>query len=461
MATRTMDTSTTGFRGEVLEPGHPAFDEARAVYNGMVDRHPKVIVRALDTADVIEAVRMARERDLPLAVRGGGHSVPGYGVCQDGVVLDLANLRNVRVDPDQRTARVGGGALLGDLDHATHAWKLAAPAGFFSTTGVGGLTLGGGISAYLGRRHGLTCDNLVSADVVTAAGEPVVASEATNPDLFWALRGGGGNFGVVTSFEFKLHPVSTLVAGPMAFDAAATRDVLAFWGEYLKTAPRGLGGFAAVTLAPPMPFIPEEKQGKPICLVMVSWCGDPARAAEVFQPIREAGPVIGEHVTELPYPELQRLFDDALPPGLSQYWKSDFVAELDENAVAAHAEFGARTPNPLCTMHLYPMDGAVHDVPEDATAFGFRDARLAAVIVGAWEDPAAGDEVTAWVRDYYSAIHPYSGHAGGYTNYAAPDDQARVRDNYGAAYDRLARIKASWDPDNLFRLNQNIRPAIH
>jgi FAD/FMN-containing dehydrogenase len=363
------------------------------------------------------------------------------------------------VDPDRRTARVGGGALLGDFDHAAHAYGLATPAGFFSTTGVGGLTLGGGIAAYLGRQHGMTCDNLLSADVITADGDRVVASEDRNPDLFWALRGGGGNFGVVTSFEFRLHPVDQVIGGPMVFDADGADDVLRFYDRYVQEAPRELGGFCALDRAPALPFVPEDMHGEPTCLVVVSWNGPAGAADEAFAPLREAGPLVGEHVGPVPYPALQQAFDEELPPGLHHYWKSDYVAALTGESVEAHVEHALRMPPGFTTMHLYPMNGAVHDVEEDATAFAFRDARFAAVIVGATEDPDRADDVTAWVRDYYSAIHPWSGYEGGYTNYASPDDAGRVRDNLGSSYDRLARIKAHWDPDNLFRINQNIEPA--
>lgn len=446
-------------RGPVLTPDAPGYDEARSVFNGMVDRHPRVVVRPTDTADVMAAVRFAAGEELPLAVRGGGHSVPGYGVCDDGVVVDLSLLRYVRVDPERRTARVGGGALLGDLDHATHAWGLATPAGFFSTTGVGGLTLGGGVSAYLGRQHGMTCDNLVSADVVTAGGERVTADADRHPDLFWALRGGGGNFGVVTSLELRLHPVDTVVGGPLVFAPEGAADLLRFYDRYVQEAPRELGGFLALDRAPPLPFIPEERHGEPVCLVVASWNGDPAEADAVLDPIRAAGPLVGEHVGPMPYPELQRAFDDHLPPGLSQYWKSDWVAELGEEAVAAHVEHGLAVPNRYSTMHLYPVNGAVHDVDPEETAFAFRDARFSAVVVGAWEDPSREAEARAWVGDYHDAIHPWSGYDGGYTNYASPDDETRVRANFGRAWERLAGIKARWDPDNLFRLNQNIEPA--
>ncbi len=453
------DTIQELVRGDVITPEAPDYDAARAVFNGMIDRRPSAVVRAVDAADVMAVVSFAADEGLPLAVRGGGHSVPGYGVCDDGLVLDLSAIRNVRVDPQERTVRVGGGAVLADQDHATHAYGLATPAGFFSTTGVAGLTLGGGISAYLGREHGMTCDNLLSADVVTARGERVTARADQHPDLFWALRGGGGNFGVVTALEFRLHPVSTLVAGPMLFAPEGTADVISFYDRYMQEAPRPLGGFLAIDRAPPLPFIPEDRHGEPVCIVVASWNGDPSHADRILNPIRSSGPLVAEHVEEIPYPALQTAFDDLLPSGTRQYWKSDWVDEISPEDAVVYADHGTKVPNALSTTHLYPVNGAVHDVAEDATAFAVRDARFSAVIVGGWEDPADDEEHVAWVRDYYEAIHARSGHAGGYTNFAAADDEARVRDNFGPAYTRLAEIKARWDPDNLFRRNQNVKPA--
>jgi FAD/FMN-containing dehydrogenase len=459
MTSDTKPDLTARIRGPVLDPGAPGYDEARKVFNGMIDRRPNMIVEAVDTADVMATVTLAREQGLSLAVRSGGHSVPGYGVCEDGVVLDLSAIRNVRIDPETRRARVGGGALLGGFDHAAGAFGLATPAGFFSTTGVGGLTLGGGIGPHLSRRYGLTCDNLLSADVVTAEGERVTASEDRNPDLFWALRGGGGNFGVVTSFEFRLHPVDTVIAGPIVFEPEAAADALRVWGDMIRAGPRELGGFAAMDLAPELPFIPAERQGTPVCLLLPCWSGAPEEAEGILDTLRGAGPVIGEHVDAMPYPDLQSAFDPLLPPGLPQYWKANYVSELTHETVDACVRLGLRVPTEWSTMHLYAMNGAVQDVGTDATAFGFRNAEFAAVIVGAWKDPARGEHTVEWVKDYHVAIHSHSGYEGGYTNFAAPDDQVRVRENYGPAFDRLRRVKSHWDPDNLFALNQNIEPA--
>lgn len=460
------ETSTTSaaadlrahIRGPVFGPGDDGYDEARTAYNAMHDRRPAAVARCVDAADVMAVVGFAREARLPLSVRGGNHSVPGYGTCDDGIVLDLSGIRYVRVDPKARTARVGGGSLLGDLDHATHAFGLATPAGFISTTGVGGLTLGGGIGAYLSRKHGLTCDNLISADMVTAEGEMVRVSEEENPDLFWALRGGGGNFGVVTAFELRLHPVAQVVGGPIVFELDSAGDVLRSYRDYIGTTPREFGGFFAYQIAPPLPFIPEDRHGDTLCLVVTSWAGDPEAANEVIDPIRRSGDVVAEHVGPMPYPALQGAFDALVPPGLRHYWKSDFVKELTEDAVAEHLEHGPRVPTMTSTIHIYPIDGAVQDVPSGETAFGHRDADFSVNIAGMWEDPAADEEHISWVRDYHDAIHPHSGYEGGYTNFMAADDQERVKANYGEAYDRLARIKATWDPDNLFRMNQNIEP---
>ena len=446
-------------RGEVITPEDEGYDQARKVYNAMHDRRPKAIARAVDDADVIAGVRFARENGLDLSIRGGGHSVPGFGTCDNGVVLDLGRIRYVRVDPERRTARVGGGCVLGDLDHATYAFGLATPAGFNSTTGVGGLTLGGGIGAYLSRKHGLTCDNLISADVVTADGKRVTASAKENEDLFWALRGGGGNFGIVTSFEFRMHPLPSFVGGPIFYELDAGPDVMRVFRDYTAKAPRELGGFFGFHIAPPLPFIPEKRHGETLCAIVASWCGAADQAAKMLQPLRDAGPVVAEHLGPIPYPALQSAFDPLLPPGLQHYWKSDFVADLTDEAITVHMQHGPKVPYVSSTMHLYLIDGAVHDMGADETAFPVRDARFSMNVVGIWPEPKDNDKNIAWVRDYYKSIHPYSGYEGGYTNFMSTDDQDRVRENYGAGYKRLKEIKTRWDPDNVFHLNQNIQPA--
>jgi FAD/FMN-containing dehydrogenase len=445
-------------RGEVVQPDAPGYDDARKVYNGMHDRRPRAVVQCADAADVIATVETAHDAGLDLAVRGGGHSVPGFGTVDDGLVIDLSGMRNVQVDPAAGVARAGGGALWGDFDHATNAFGLSTTGGVISTTGVGGLTLGGGIG-YLARKYGLSCDNLIAADVVTADGRLLRASEDENDDLFWALRGGGGNFGVATSLEFRLHPVGNIVGGPIFFELDAAADVMAFFRQYIAEAPEELGAFFMFQIAPPLPFIPEERHGDTLCGVVTCWSGPESDAAAVLKPLRDAGPVVAEHVGSMPYPALNSAFDALLPPGLQHYWKADFVKELTDDAIPLHVEHGSQVPVVNSTVHLYPIDGAVQQVQPDETAFAYRDVSFACVIAGMWPDPADNEANTKWVRDYWSAIHPYSGTDGGYVNFMGDDDQNRVEANYGGNYERLSKIKAKYDPDNLFHLNQNIQPA--
>jgi len=445
-------------RGECVLPDAPGYDEARKVYNGMHDRRPRAVVQCADAADVIATVQTAQDAGLDLAVRGGGHSVPGFGTVDDGLVVDLSGMRNVEVDPAAGVARAGGGALWGDFDHATNAFGLSTTGGVISTTGVGGLTLGGGIG-HLARKYGLSCDNLIAADVVTADGRLLRASEDENDDLFWALRGGGGNFGVATSLEFRLHPVGDIVGGPIFFELDAAADVMAFYRQYIAEAPEELGAFFMFQIAPPLPFIPEERHGDTLCGVVTCWSGPESDAAAVLKPLRDAGPVVAEHVGSMPYPALNSAFDALLPPGLQHYWKADFVKELTDEAIPLHVEHGSQVPVVNSTVHIYPIDGAVQQVQPDETAFAYRDVSFACVIAGMWPDPADNEANTKWVRDYWSAIHPYSGTDGGYVNFMGDDDQDRVEANYGGNYGRLSKIKAKYDPDNLFHLNQNIQPA--
>ena len=445
-------------RGEVILPEDGRYDDARKVYNAMIDKRPAVVVRCTGVADVIAAVNAARAAGLSVAIRGGGHSVPGFGTVDDGLVVDLSGMRNVEVDPAAGVARAGGGALWGDFDHATNAFGLSTTGGVISTTGVGGLTLGGGIG-YLARKYGLSCDNLIAADVVTADGRLLRASEDENDDLFWALRGGGGNFGVATSLEFRLHPVGDIVGGPIFFELDAAADVMAFYRQYIAEAPEELGAFFMFQIAPPLPFIPEERHGDTLCGVVTCWSGPESDAAAVLKPLRDAGPVVAEHVGSMPYPALNSAFDALLPPGLQHYWKADFVKELTDEAIPLHVEHGSQVPVVNSTVHVYPIDGAVQQVQPDETAFAYRDVSFACVIAGMWPDPADNEANTKWVRDYWSAIHPYSGTDGGYVNFMGDDDQDRVEANYGGNYERLSKIKAKYDPDNLFHLNQNIQPA--
>jgi FAD/FMN-containing dehydrogenase len=453
----TVESLKENVRGPVITPDDPEYDQARRVYNAMIDRRPRVVVRPANVGDVMTAVRFAADNDLPIATRGGGHSVPGFGTCDDGVVIDLCDRRSVRVDPHTHHARAEGGATWGDFNAATYPFGLATTGGIISTTGIGGLTLGGGIG-HLARGLGLSCDNLISADVVTADGTLHVASEKENDELFWAIRGGGGNFGVVTSFEYQLHPVKDVYGGPMVFELDRARDVLELYREFIKDAPEELGVFPAFQIAPPLPFIPEDRHGEPFLLLVTCWAGALEDGERALQALHDVAPVVAEHVGPMPYPALNSAFDALVPPGLQHYWKANFNKELSDEAITAHLEHGPRLPHVSSTVHIYPINGACHRVANDATAFGHRDASFATVIAGMWPDPADNEANTAWVRGYYDATSPYS-EEGGYVNFMAEDDQDRVRANYGPGYDRLAQVKREYDPGNLFRMNQNVLPA--
>ena len=445
-------------RGPVIEPGDDDYDEQRRVHNGMHDRNPALIARAASTADAVAVVNYAREAGLDLAVRGGGHSAPGFGTCDGGVVLDLGLLNNVFVDPGRRTARVGGGATWGDVNHATHAYGLATTGGIISTTGVSGLTLGGGVG-YLTRGCGLSCDNLVSAEVVTADGRIMTASEYDNEDLFWALRGGSGNFGVATSLEFALHDVGMIYGGPMLYEVDAAPAVMRAYDDYIQEAPGELGAFFGWQMAPPLPFIPEDRHGDVFCAVVTCWSGRPEQGEQAIKPFRDVAEVKAELVGPMPYPALNSAFDALFFKGIRQYWKADFVRDLPDEAIAPHLEHGPRTPTAASTMHLYPINGAAGRVGSEETAFGHRDARYAMAVVAAWPDPGDDEANIRWVRDYYAAVHPYSGTEGGYVNFMSADDAARAPANYGPTYERLRQVKAAYDPGNLFHVNQNIPPA--
>jgi FAD/FMN-containing dehydrogenase len=457
MAKPTITELRDGVRGEVVTADDAGYDEARKVYNAMIDRRPRVVVRCVDVGDVMATVGFARENGLDLSVRGGSHSAPGFGTNDGGVVIDLSPMKGIRVDPLAQTARAEGGCTLGDFNHATYAFGLATTGGIVSTTGIAGLTLGGGIG-HLARGFGLSLDNLLSADVVTADGQFHVASDKQNEDLFWALRGGGGNFGVVTSFEYQLHPVKDIFAGVFFFPLERARDVLEFYRDYIETAPEEMGVFPTFQIAPPLPFIPEKEHGKTFCAMVSCWAGPLDQGEKALEPIRTVAPTVAELVTPMPYPALNSAFDALLPPGLQQYWKGSFASELTDGAIEAHLEHGPKVPVVNSTMHIYPINGACSRVASDATAFAYRDAKFATVIAGAWPDPADNEKNMKWAKDYYQALEPHSA-AGGYINFMAGDDQGRVRDNYKDNYTRLASIKKQYDPGNLFHFNHNIEPA--
>jgi FAD/FMN-containing dehydrogenase len=454
--TQALGTLADRVAGAVIRPGDEGYEEARRVNNAMVDVRPAAIVRCATADDVVEVVRLAAQKRMDLAVRGGGHSVPGFGTAEGAIVADLSPMQSVHVDDAARTATAGGGTTWGRFNDVTAAHGLATTGGIISTTGVGGLTLGGGIG-YLCRGHGLSCDNLVSARVVTADGSLVTANADENPDLFWALRGGGGNFGVVTEFTYRVHPVTTIYGGPMFFELSDGAAVLKYFRDFIRTAPREYGGFPAFQIAPPLPFVPADRAGEPFVAVVSCWTGPADEGERIIQGFRDVAMPVAEHVGEMPYPALNSAFDALVPPGLQHYWKAAYVREMTDEAIAVHMEHGPKVPAVNSTVHLYPIDGAVQDVPADATAFGHRDANFAPVIAGMWPDPADNERNIQWVRDYYAAIAPHS-KAGGYVNFASPDDQDKVADNYGANYRRLVEVKRRYDPDNLFHLNQNIRP---
>ncbi len=446
-----------GFRGELIEPGDPGYDAARRVYNAMIDRHPRLIARCADVADVMAAVAVARTNNLLVAIRGGGHNGPGLGVCDDGLVIDLSLMKGVRVDPVARTARVGGGAVWGEVDHATHAFGLAVPSGIISTTGVGGLTLGGGLG-HLTRKCGLTIDNLLAVDLVLADGRFVTASAEEHTDLFWAVRGGGGNFGVVTSFLFRLHPIDTVYAGPMLWPLDRAEEVLRWYRDFLPAASDDLNGFFAFLTVPAGPPFPEHLHSKMMCGVVWAYTGPLDRAETTFAPIRgQFGPPALDFVGPLPQPALQSMFDGLYPQGDQWYWKADFFRDLTDEAIARHVEHGTRLPTPQSTMHLYPIDGAAGRVSTSATAWSYRDARWAEVIVGVSHDPADNNRMTAWAKAYWEALHPFSA-GGAYVNMMMEEGAERVQASYGDNFDRLAAVKATYDPTNLFRVNQNIKP---
>jgi FAD/FMN-containing dehydrogenase len=446
-----------GVRGELILPGDANYEEACKVYNGMIDKRPALIVRGVDVADVILAVNFAREHGLQLAVRGGGHNGPGLGTVDDGLVVDLSNMNGVRVDPEQRTVRVEGGATWGKVDHATHPFGLATPSGFISTTGVGGLTLGGGIG-YLSRTYGLTLDNLLSVDMVLADGSFVTASEDQHPDLFWAVRGGGGNFGVVTSFMFRLHDVSTVYGGPIFWPIEQAQDLLKFWRDFILNAPQDINGWFGFVTVPPVPLFPEQYHLQKMCVIVWCYTGPLDQAEQRFAPIRAFGTPAIDAAGPIPWPVLQTLFDGLYPAGLQWYWKADFFNDLSDQAIELHAKYGKQLPTMHSTMHIYPINGAVHNAGKDETAFGFRDANFAEVIVGVDPDPANNERMIEWARDYWTALHPYSA-GGGYINMMMDEGADQVKAAYGDNYARLAQIKAKYDPTNLFRVNQNIAPA--
>jgi len=458
--THDLDASSlkASFRGELIQREDEDYDVARKVYNGMIDRHPALIARCADVADVIAAVNFAREKGLLVSIRGGGHNAGGLGVCDDGLVIDLSLIRYTHVDPVAKTVRVGGGSTWGEVDHATHAFNLAVPSGIISTTGVGGLTLGGGLG-HLTRKYGLAIDNLLAADVVLADGRLVTANESRNADLYWGLRGGGGNFGVVTSFLFKANPVHTVYGGPMFWDMELAPEIMQWYRDFIKQAPDDFNGFFAFLIVPPGPPFPEHLHNKNMCGVVWCYTGPLELAEATFKPIREKFPPALDFVGPIPHPALQSMFDALYAPGLQWYWKADFVNELSDEAIARYIKHGSQLPTMQSTVHLYPVNGAAHRVGKNDTAWSYRDATWAEVIVGVDPDPGKKDLIVNWARQYWEDVHPYSA-GGAYVNFMMDEGQERVKASYRDNYERLAAIKRTYDPTNFFRVNQNIKPAL-
>lgn len=448
------DELSSKLRGEIIRPDHDQYDEARKVYNGMIDKKPGFIVKCVDVADVIACVNFGRENKLLVAVRGGGHNGGGLGICDGGMVIDLSGIKFVRVNLAERTVRVGGGNVWGEVDHATHPFGLAVPAGIISTTGVGGLTLGGGVG-HLTRKYGLTIDNVLEADMVLADGSFVTVNAHQNQDLYWAIRGGGGNFGIITSFKFQAHPVKTVIGGPTLWPIERTEEIMEWYHSFIHSAEEDLNGFVATMVIPGPPF-PEFLHLNKYCGIVWCYTGDPSKFDKLFEPVRAMEPVF-EHVGQMPYPSVQTLFDGLMPPGLQWYWRADFFTELGPEARAQHKKYGSSIPTPLSQMHMYPLSGAASRPKPSDTPWAYRDAKYAGVFVGVDPDPANAEKLTKWAKEYQEALHPYSS-GGAYTNFMMDEGQDRVKASYGQNYERLVDIKTKYDPGNLFRVNQNIRP---
>ena len=454
-----IETLANELRGTLISRDHVDYEEVRKLYNAMIDKRPLLIARCTDAADVIAAVNFGRDNRLAIAIRGGGHNGPGFGSVDDGVVIDLSMMKGVRIDPADRTVRVGPGCTTGDVDHATHAFGLAIPFGVVSTTGVAGLTLSGG-HGYLSRQYGLTSDNLIEADVVLADGTFVIANETENPDLFWGLRGGGGNFGVVTSFLFKAHPARTVYGGPIFWDLKDAPTIMQWYREFQTSAPDEFYVFLGLQTVPSGDPFPKDHWGKKICVLLISHNGTAAAGERAVNAIRSALPEpIIDFAGPIPYPALQGMFDGLYPQGLQWYWKGDFVNTLPDAAIETHIEHAAKVPSEASLMHLYPIDGAVHRIAKDETAWNCRDATWSMVIAGVDQDPAQAPALRKWAKDYWEAIHPFD-LGGAYPNFMMDDEgEVRLKATYGDNYERLGQVKKKYDRDNLFRVNQNIRPA--
>lgn len=444
-------------KGQVVLPDDPNYDEVRAIWNAMIDRRPAVIVQCANADDVPHAIQFARQNGLDISIRGAGHNIAGNAVCEGGMMIDLSTMRNVRVDTAKRRAYVEPGATLADFDEAVQKHGLTTPVGINSTTGIAGLTLGGGFG-WLTRKYGMTIDNLVSADVVTADGKKIRASENENADLFWAIRGGGGNFGVVTQFEFNLHPVGPeILAGLIVFPLDQAKQVLRQYRKFVESAPEELSVWVVLRQAPPLPFLPEEVHGKGVIVLAIFYAGDIAEGEKLIAPLRGFGDAHGEHIGAMPYVQWQKAFDPLLAHGARNYWKSHNFTELSDEALDTMIEFAKRLPSPQCEIFVGLIAGAANRVPSDAMAYGHRDAKFVMNVHGRWDEAAQDETCISWARAFFQASAPYAS-AGAYVNFMTEDESGRVVAAYGANYPRLREIKKKYDPENVFHLNHNIKP---
>lgn len=454
-----IDALQKRFQGEIIRPSDPGYNQARAIWNAMIDKHPALIARCTTSNDVIQAVNFARDNGLLLSVRGGGHNVAGSAVCDDGLMIDLSLMKDIQVDPHGHTATAQPGVVFGELDKATQPYGLAVPGGIVSATGMAGLTLGGGFG-WLTRKYGLTCDNLISAEVVTAAGELLTASATENSDLFWGIRGGGGNFGVVTSFKFQLQPVGPdVLAGMIFYPLDAAVETLRFYRDFTAATPEELGTMAVFLLAPPAPFIPEALHRKPVLAIIVCYVGDVEDGQRVVQPLRNFGAPIFDGIQVKPFTAHNSALDAGQPSGMHYYWKSEYVTEITDDAIETLVAFAANMTSPQARLAAFQLGGAVRRYDEQAMAVSHRDAEYVIAINTGWADPQDTEQQIRWTRDLWTAIRPFSS-GGVYVNFLSADDgEDRVRAAYGAAkFERLAQLKRKYDPRNLFQMNKNIKP---
>ncbi|WP_324027153.1 FAD-binding oxidoreductase [Maribacter sp. BPC-D8] len=442
-------------KGSIVLPSSANYDDTRKVYNAMIDKHPGLFALCKNADDVVAAVNFGRDNNLLVAVRGGGHNGAGLGLCNDGLVIDLSGIKFVDVNASNNTVKVGGGNLWSEVDSATHEFGLAIPSGMVSSTGVGGLTLGGGVG-YLSRKYGLTIDNLIEAEMVLADGSFVTVNASKHTNLFWAIRGGGGNFGVVTSFTFQAHPVKMITGGPTLWPIERVEEIMEWYDTFIHEGSEDLNGFIATMIIPESPF-PAELHNKKFCAIVWCYTGDPDKFADIFKPVLDLNPVFA-HVGEMPYPSLQGMFDGLLPPGLQWYWRADFFNDLTPEIRAEHLKYGSKIPTPLSQMHLYPITGAASRVGAEDTPWAYRDAKYAGVFIGVSPDPNKATEITEWCKAYQEALHPFSA-GGAYSNFMMDEGQDRIKASYKHNYKRLVKIKNSYDPQNLFQVNQNIKPS--